>query len=123
RGPGIRDLALTTNGTRLAELAEPLAKAGLRRINISLDTMDPVKFKTIARRHELGEVLDGIRAARAAGLRPIKINMVVLGGLNDEEAPEFAAMTLEQNLDVRFIEYMPLEEAKGCAMGSGNFTF
>ncbi len=123
RVPGITDLALTTNGTRLAALAEPLARAGLRRINISLDTMDPVKFKAIARRHELGEVLDGISAARAAGLRPIKINMVVLGGLNDEEAPAFAALTLEQDLDVRFIEYMPLEEAKGCAMGSGHFSF
>ncbi len=123
RVPGITDLALTTNGTRLGELAAPLAQAGLKRINISLDTMDPVKFKTIARRHELGEVLDGIRAAQAAGLNPIKINMVVLGGLNDDEVADFAAMTLDQNLDVRFIEYMPLEEAKGCAMGSGNFGF
>ena len=123
RVPGITDLALTTNGTRLAELAEPLARAGLKRINISLDTLDPAKFKAIARRHELGEVLDGIRAAQEAGLKPIKINMVVLGGLNDNEVAEFAAMTLNQNLDVRFIEYMPLEEAKGCAMGSGNFSF
>ena len=93
RVPGITDLALTTNGTRLAELAGPLARAGLKRINISLDTLDPVKFKAIARRHELGEVLDGIRAAQAAGLTPIKLNMVVLGGLNDAEAPDFAAMT------------------------------
>ncbi|HYG76899.1 MAG TPA: GTP 3',8-cyclase MoaA [Planctomycetota bacterium] len=123
RVPGITDLALTTNGTRLAELAPELARAGLKRINISLDTMDPVKFKAIARRHELGEVLQGIQAAQAAGLRPLKINMVVLGGLNDEEVANFAAMTLDQELDVRFIEYMPLEEAKGCAMGSGNFSF
>jgi cyclic pyranopterin phosphate synthase len=123
RVPGITDLALTTNGTRLAELAEPLARAGLKRINISLDTMDAAKFKAIARRHELSEVLDGIRAARAAGLSPVKINMVVLGGLNDGEVAAFAALTLEQDLDVRFIEYMPLEEAKGCAMGSGNFSF
>ncbi|MEI6233020.1 MAG: GTP 3',8-cyclase MoaA [Planctomycetota bacterium] len=123
RVPGITDLALTTNGTRLAELAQPLADAGLKRINISLDTMNAEKFKAIARRHELGEVLDGIRAAQAAGLNPLKINMVVLGGLNDDEVADFAAMTLEQNLDIRFIEYMPLEEAKGCAMGSGNFEF
>lgn len=123
RVPGITDLALTTNGTRLAELANDLASAGLRRINISLDTMDPVKFKAIARRHELHEVLEGIQAAHAAGLRPVKINMVVLGGLNDEEVADFAAMTLDQAIDVRFIEYMPLEEAKGCAMGSGNFSF
>ena len=121
--PGITDLALTTNGTRLAELARPLADAGLKRINISLDTLDPAKFKAIARRHELGEVLDGIAAAQATGLRPIKINMVVLGGLNDLEVAEFAAMTVNQDIDVRFIEYMPLEEAKGCAMGSGNFEF
>jgi cyclic pyranopterin phosphate synthase len=121
--PGITDLALTTNGTRLAELAGPLSDAGLKRINISLDTLEPAKFKAIARRHELGEVLDGIAAAQASGLRPIKINMVVLGGLNDTEVADFAAMSVNQDLDVRFIEYMPLEEAKGCAMGSGNFTF
>ena len=121
--PGITDLSLTTNGTRLAELAKPLADAGLKRINISLDTMNAEKFKAIARRHELYEVLDGIKAAQATGLKPIKINMVVLGGLNDEEVADFAAMTVNQDLDVRFIEYMPLEEAKGCAMGSGNFTF
>lgn len=123
RVPGITDLALTTNGTRLADLAQPLARAGLKRINISLDTLDPEKFKAIARRHELHEVLDGIRAAQAAGLKPLKLNMVVLGGLNDNEVADFAAMTLDQNLEVRFIEYMPLEEAKGCAMGSGNFDF
>ena len=121
--PGITDLALTTNGTRLAELAQDLAAAGLRRINISLDTLDPAKFKAIARRHELRDVLDGIAAARAAKLAPMKINMVVLGGLNDTEVAAFAGMTLEQDLEVRFIEYMPLEEAKGCAMGSGNFSF
>jgi len=123
RVPGITDLALTTNGTRLAELAGDLAAAGLKRINVSLDTLDPVKFRAIARRHELSEVLDGIRAAQSAGLAPVKVNTVVLGGLNDEEAPELAAMTLDEGLEVRFIEYMPLEEAKGCAMGSGNFSF
>ena len=123
RVPGITDLSLTTNGTRLAELAQPLADAGLRRINISLDTMNPEKFKAIARRHELRDVLDGIAAAQQSRLRPIKINMVVLGGLNDDEVADFAAMTLDQNIEVRFIEYMPLEEAKGCAMNSGNFTF
>jgi cyclic pyranopterin phosphate synthase len=121
--PGITDLALTTNGTRLADLAQDLAKAGLKRINISLDTLNPAKFKQIARRHELGEVLNGISAAEAAGLAPLKINMVVLGGLNDDEVADFAGMTLNRNIEVRFIEYMPLEEAKGCAMGSGNFGF
>lgn len=121
--PGITDLALTTNGTRLADLAQALADAGLKRINISLDTLNPAKFKQIARRHEIGDVLEGIAAAEAVGLAPLKINMVVLGGLNDEEVADFAAMTLERPIDVRFIEYMPLEEAKGCAMGSGNFSF
>src|SRR5579862_4457963 len=104
RVPGITDLALTTNGTRLAELAEPLAQAGLKRINISLDTLNPAKFLSIARRHELGEVLDGIAAAEAAGLSPIKINMVVLGGLNDDETPDFAEMSVNRNIEVRFIE-------------------
>ena len=123
RVPGITDLAMTTNGIKLVACAAKLAAAGLRRINISLDTLDPVKFQAIARRGRLGDVLEGIAAAEAAGLRPLKINMVVLGGLNDEEAAEFAAFTLERALEVRFIEYMPLEEAKGCAMGSGNFSF
>jgi len=123
RVPGITDLAMTTNGIRLAKFATRLAASGLKRINISLDTMDPAKFKAIARRGALGDVLQGIRAAEAAGLSPIKINTVVLGGLNDEEAADFAALTLDRPLEVRFIEYMPLEEAKGCAMGSGNFAF
>ena len=121
--PGITDLALTTNGILLESLAGKLAAAGLKRINISLDTLNPEKFKQIARRGELGQVLDGIKAAQAAGLSPIKINMVVLGGLNDEEVAEFAALSVLQPVDMRFIEYMPLEEAKGCAMGSGNFSF
>ena len=123
RVPGITDLAMTTNGIRLEKFATRLATAGLKRINISLDTMDPVKFKTIARRGELGDVLQGIRAAEAAGLSPIKINTVVLGGLNDAEAVDFAALTLVRPLEVRFIEYMPLAEAKDCALGSGDFVF
>jgi len=123
RIPGIRDLALTTNGVRLGSYAKALAEAGLKRINISLDTTDAAKFKQIARRGELGDVLAGIASAQAAGLAPIKINMVVLGGLNDNEVAEFAAFTQERPVEVRFIEYMPLEEAKGCAMGSGNFGF
>lgn len=123
RVPGITDLAMTTNGIMLGEYAPKLAAAGLKRINISLDTLDPEKFKAIARRGQIGDVLGGIRAAAAAGLAPIKINMVVLGGLNDTEVAEFAALTLDRPIEMRFIEYMPLEEAKGCAMGSGNFAF
>lgn len=121
--PGITDLAMTTNGILLGEYAPMLAAAGLKRINISLDTLNPEKFKAIARRGQLGDVLEGIRAAETAGLVPLKINLVVLGGLNDMEAADFAAFTLERPLEVRFIEYMPLEEAKGCAMGSGQFGF
>ncbi|MCW8133580.1 MAG: GTP 3',8-cyclase MoaA [Planctomycetota bacterium] len=123
RVPGITDLAMTTNGVMLGEYAPKLAAAGLKRINVSLDTLDPEKFRAIARRGNLGDVLAGLRAAEAAGLAPVKVNMVVLGGLNDAEAEAFAALTLEQPVEMRFIEYMPLEEAKGCAMGSGGFGF
>ncbi|GMV79854.1 MAG: GTP 3',8-cyclase [Planctomycetota bacterium] len=123
RVPGITDLALTTNGLLLGKYAADLKAAGLKRINISLDTLNPEKFIQIARRGRLEDVLEGIAAAQSAGLAPIKLNMVVLGGLNDDEVESFAAMTLERPLDMRFIEYMPLQEAKDCALGSGSFGF
>ena len=108
RHPAITDLSCTTNGFLLPELAEKLAKAGLDRINISLDTLDETKFKQIARRGDLHKILEGIEAAKSAGLKPLKINCVLMKGLNDCEAADFARWTLKEEVHVRFIELMPI---------------
>ena len=105
---GIRRIAMTTNGIRLAELAGPLAEAGLEQVNISVDSLDPAKFKHITRRDALLHVQRGIVAAAAAGLAPIKINCVVTRGFNDGEVVDLARLTLEYPWEVRFIELMPL---------------
>jgi cyclic pyranopterin phosphate synthase len=105
---GIEDLSLTTNGSMLAEMAEPLAAAGLKRVNISLDSLDCENFNHITRGGQLQATLDGINAAAAFGLTPVKINMVVMKGMNDHEVANFARMTMEQDIHVRFIEYMPM---------------
>ena len=107
RQPGIRDLAMTTNGLLLPQLAEPLARAGLTRINISIDTLDPAKFKSITRWGNLDDVWAGLEAAEAAGLGPLKINAVVTRGFNDDEVVNLARLTLERDWDIRFIEVMP----------------
>ncbi len=106
--PGIEDLSCTTNGFLLPEMAEPLARAGLTRINISLDTLKPDRFQRVTRRGSLEKVLDGIKAARAARLHPIKLNCVTMKGFNEDESADFAALTLEQDLHIRFIELMPM---------------
>ena len=106
--PGIDDLALSTNGSLLATHAASLKAAGLRRINVSLDTMRPGRFAQITRADKLGDVLAGIQAAEAAGLKPIKINVVVIRGMNDDEIVEMAARTFEQDWHIRFIELMPI---------------
>ena len=103
----IQDIAMTTNAILLAQLAEPLARAGLDRVNISLDTLDPKKFRFITRRGDLNKVWAGIEAAEAAGLRPIKLNAVVTRGFNDDEVVELARLTLERAWQIRFIELMP----------------
>jgi cyclic pyranopterin phosphate synthase len=108
RIPGIDDLAMTTNGTLLARHAAELAEAGLKRVNVSLDTLQPKRFRQITRRGDLAAVLEGIAAAREAGLVPLKVNTVVLRGLNDDEVVDFARLTLEGDWHVRFIELMPL---------------
>ena len=108
RIPGIDDLSLTTNGTLLAALAQPLAQAGLKRVNISLDSLDVANFEQITCGGRLQAVLDGIDAAFAAGLSPVKINMVVMKGLNEHEVENFARLTENRNLLIRFIEYMPM---------------
>ncbi|AIE87123.1 GTP 3',8-cyclase MoaA [Fimbriimonas ginsengisoli] len=108
RDAGVVDLSATTNGHRLPEMAEPLAAAGLSRVNISLDTLRPDRFTAIARRGSLEIVLEGIRAAVEAGLAPVKLNVVALRGINDDEAADFAAWTLREPVHVRFIEVMPM---------------
>ncbi|MCR3922271.1 MAG: GTP 3',8-cyclase MoaA [Firmicutes bacterium] len=105
---GIEDLSLTTNGTLLAQLAKPLKEAGLKRVNISLDSLDETNFATITHGGDIKTTLTGIDAAVEVGLTPIKINMVVIKDVNDHEIESFARMTLEKDIHVRFIEYMPL---------------
>lgn len=106
--PGIEDLSLTTNGSMLAELAEPLAANGLNRVNISLDSLDKDNFNHITRGGLLQATLNGIDSAIESGLTPVKINMVVINGINDHEVANFARMTLDRDIHVRFIEYMPM---------------
>jgi cyclic pyranopterin phosphate synthase len=105
--PGIEDVAMTTNGLLLEYLAAPLARAGLRRVNVSLDTMDPEKYARITRGGRVQKVLSGITAAETEGLTPIKINAVVVRGFNHEDVVPLAALTLERPWEMRFIEMMP----------------
>lgn len=105
--PGLHELAMTTNGVVLPQLAEALARAGLNRINISIDTLDPAKFKRITRWGSLDAVWAGLEAAEAAGLRPVKINAVVTRGFNEEEVVDLARLSLERDWEIRFIELMP----------------
>jgi len=104
---GPDDLALTTNGLGLAGFAAELKAAGLGRVTVSLDTLRPDRFEKITRRAGLERVFAGIAAARAAGLEPIKINTVVIRGLNDDEIPDFVRFAREERVEVRFIELMP----------------
>jgi GTP 3',8-cyclase len=104
---GPDDLALTTNGLRLAELAAEIKAAGLRRVTVSLDTLRPDRFEKITRRPGLERIFAGIAAARAAGLAPLKINAVVIRGLNDDEIPDFVRFARDEGVEVRFIELMP----------------
>jgi cyclic pyranopterin phosphate synthase len=103
------DLALTTNGVKLPELAHDLAAAGLRRINVSLDSLRREVFLALTRRDELDRVLAGIDAALDAGLRPVKVNCVVMRGVNDDEVVDLAAFGRSKGVGVRFIEFMPLD--------------
>jgi cyclic pyranopterin phosphate synthase len=107
--PGVRDVGLTTNGILLAEQAQGLYDAGLRRLNVSLDALDPVKFKEITRRDGYEKVLEGIWAARRAGFHPIKLNAVSVRGLTEDEIVPFGRFARETGIEVRFIEYMPLD--------------
>ena len=110
-GQGLEELTLTTNGTRLAEFAVDLAAAGVRRVNVSLDTLDRAKFASLTRRDSLPQVLEGLAAARAAGLQ-VKINTVALKGVNEDELPELIAWAHGQQFDLTLIEVMPLGEVE-----------
>jgi cyclic pyranopterin phosphate synthase len=113
--PGIQDIAMTTNGVLLAAHARSLADAGLHRINVSLDTLRPDRFARITRLGRIEDVWAGIEAAQAAGLAPIKLNMVVVRSLNDDEVAGFARRTLTAGWHVRFIELMPIGTSAGWA--------
>lgn len=106
--PGVRELCLTTNGVLLPALAKPLRAAGVRRVNISLDTLDPDKYADITRVGDLNEALRGLDAALDAGFERVKINAVLIGGFNDDEIPALADLTRRYPVDVRFIELMPM---------------
>jgi cyclic pyranopterin phosphate synthase len=103
------DLSLTTNGLKLTAMADELRAAGLRRVNVSLDTLDRERFHKIARRDRLDEVLAGLEAARRVGFSPIKVNAVLMRGVNEDEAVPLAAWGREHDYEVRFIEWMPLD--------------
>jgi GTP 3',8-cyclase len=107
------EISLTTNGIGLGRLADPLHAAGLDRINVSLDTLRPQTFRALARRDRLGDVLAGLSAAAATGLAPVKVNTVLMRGLNDDEAVPLARFCLERGYQIRFIEQMPLDAQHG----------
>ncbi len=106
--PGIKDVGLTTNGLLLAEQAQPLWQAGLRRMNVSLDTLDVHRFRELTRRDGLNKVVEGILAAKRAGFDPVKVNAVVIRGTNDDDVVPLARFAREHRLEMRFIEYMPI---------------
>ena len=110
--PGL-DLALTTNALKLPEMCTPLREAGLRRVNVSLDTLKPERFLELSRRDRFADTLRGLEAARAAGFTPIKINAVLMRGKNDDEIVDLARWAREQDYELRFIEWMPLDFQRG----------
>ena len=111
--PGVEEVCLTTNGTLLPELAVPLRKAGVSRVNISLDTLDPEKYAAVTRVGRLDAALAGIEAALSAGFDKVKINTVLVGGFNEDEIPVLAELTRDRPVDVRFIELMPTRGQSG----------
>ena len=108
--PGLKDISLSTNGLLLSRMAADIRRAGLTRVNVSLDTLRPERFPAIARRHGLEDVMRGIRTALDVGFSPVKINVVVMNGVNSDEIPDFVALTHRLPVHVRFIELMPIGE-------------
>jgi cyclic pyranopterin phosphate synthase len=120
---GLDDLAMTTNGERLVELARPLRRAGLTRLNVSIDTLDAAKFHAITRRGDLERVLAGVEMAREVGFTDTKINAVVMGGVNDDDVPALCAWAWERAITPRFIEFMPMSDGALVAnFGPGSFA-
>ncbi|SFM68806.1 GTP 3',8-cyclase MoaA [Marinobacter zhejiangensis] len=119
---GLRDFAMTTNGNQLTKLAQPLRQAGLKRLNISLDSLDPDRFHSITRTGHLNQVIDGIDAAREAGFDGIKLNVVVMKGRNEDEVPALVEFARGRNLDISFIEEMPLGQITEHHRGESLFT-
>lgn len=117
RDAGIRDIALTTNATLLERLARPLFDAGLSRLNVSLDSLDPETFRELTRGGDLARVLRGLYAAKEVGFSPIKLNTVVVRGMNDHELPALVDFGFEHGFVPRFIELMPLGAEAGAALG------
>ena len=117
---GIPDLALTTNGLRLAEMAPLLKRAGLHRVNVSLDSLSPETFRRLTGGEDLQGVLDGIDAARAVGLLPLKLNTVVIRGINVTEVPALVEFGIQKQCEIRFIELMPI--GPGAQLFSGGFV-
>jgi cyclic pyranopterin phosphate synthase len=115
--PGIRGVSMTTNGVLLSRMAGKLAEAGLQRVNISIDTLNPKKFKRLTRWGNLEDVWEGILAAEKAGLKPIKLNAVVVKGYNESDVVDIARLTLEYPWQVRFIEMMPFAGATDIQVG------
>jgi len=111
RIPGVNSLSMTTNGVLLGKLARPLKEAGLQRVNVSVDTLDPKKFKRLTRWGKLEQVWEGINEAEQAGLTPVKLNAVVVRGYNEEDVVDLARLTLEHDWQVRYIEMMPFAGA------------
>lgn len=109
---GVKDFAMTTNGKLLKKYAKDLKNAGLNRVNISLDTLDEKKYCDITKGGRLSEVLEGIEEAKRIGLTPIKLNVVLVGGFNENEIEDFVNLTKDEEIDVRFIELMPIGQAK-----------
>lgn len=109
--PGLDDVRLTTNGVLLEHFARELFQAGLRKLNVSLDTLRPERFARITGSDQLARVWRGIEAACGLGFNPVKLNMVVMRGINDDELPDFARLAMQEGLVVRFIEFMPIGES------------
>lgn len=105
---GVKDLTMTTNGTLLKSLAKPLKEAGLNRINISVDTFNPEKYKTMTRGGNVNDVIESMKVAIEVGLYPIRLNVVLIEGFNDDEIESIVALTKDQEIDIRFIELMPI---------------